>query len=92
MEVAKPGGGLGRAAEDGVAERLLFVSAQGAELRGRSIEPGGMRGQVALLGPHLMDVASHELTQPHERMRGERGGKGVVAWDRGKGAPVFDYE
>ena len=92
MEVAQPGGGFGRATEDGVAECLLFVSAQGAELRGRSIEPGGMRSQVALLGPHLMDAASHELTQPHERMGGEREGKGVVAGDRGKGAPVFDHE
>ena len=90
--MAKQGGGLGRAAEDGVAERPLFVSAQGAEPRGRSIEPGGMRGQVALLGPHLMDAASHELTQPHERMRGEREGKGVVAGDQGKGAPVFDHK
>ena len=44
MEVAKAGGGLGRAAEDGVAERLLFVSAQRAELRGRCIAPGGMGG------------------------------------------------
>ena len=35
LEVAKPGGGFGRAAEDGMAKRLLFVSAQGAELRGR---------------------------------------------------------
>ena len=90
--MAKPGDGLGRAAEDGVAERLLFVPAQGAELRGRSIEPGGMRSQVALLGPHLMDAASPELTQPHEQMRGEREGKGVVDGDRGKGAPVFDHE
>ena len=65
-----------------MAERLLFVSAQRAELGGRSIEPGGMRGKVALLGPHLMDVASHEITQPHERMRGEREGKGVVGGDR----------
>ena len=92
MEVAEPGGGLGRAAEDGVAERLFFVSAQGAELRGRSVEPGWMRGQVALLGPHLMDAASHELTQPHERVRGERERKGVVHGDRGKGAPVFEHE
>ena len=90
--MAKPGGGLGRAAEDGVAECLFFVSAQGAELGGRSVEPGGMRSQVALLGPHLMDTASHELTQPHERVRGEREGKGVVNGDRGKGAPVFDHE
>ena len=92
MEVAKPDRGLGRAAEDGVAERLLFVSAHGAELRGRCIEPEGMRGQVTLLGPHLMDVASHELSQPHERVRGEREGKGVVDGDRGKGAPVLDHE
>ena len=90
--MAKPGSGLGRAAEDGVAERLFFGSAQGAELRGRSVEPGGMRSQVALLGPHLMDVASHELTQSHERMRGEREGEGIVDGDRGKGAPVFDHE
>ena len=69
MEVAQPGGGFGRAAEDGVAERLFFVSAQGTELRGRTVELGGMRSQVALLGPHLMDAASHELTQPHERVR-----------------------
>ena len=90
--MAKPGGGFGWAAEDGVAERLIFVSAQGAELRGRSVEPGGMRSQVALLGPHLMDAASHELAQPHERVRGERKGKGVVDGDQGKGAPVFDHE
>ena len=92
MQVAKPGDGFGRAAEDGVAERLFFVSAQGAELRGRSVEPGGMRGQVAFLGPHLMDAASHELTQPHGRVRGEREGQGVVDGDQGEGAPVFDHE
>ena len=51
-----------------------------------------MCSQVALLGPHLVDVASHELTQPHERMRGEREREGVVAGDRGKGAPVFDHK
>ena len=90
--MAKPGGGLGRAAEDGVAERLLFVSAQGAELRGRCIEPGGMRGQVALLGPHLMDAASHELPQPNEWVRREREREGVVGGDRGEGAPVFDHK
>ena len=92
MEVAKPGGGFSRAAEDGVAEHLFFVSVQGAELRARSVEPGGMRSQVAFLGPHLMAAASHEFTQPHERVRGEREGKGVVDGDRGKGAPVFDDE
>ena len=92
MEVGKPGGGFGRASEDGVAERLLFVSAQGAELRGRIVEPGRMCSQVALLGPHLMDAASHEPTQPHERVWGEREGKGVVDGDRGKGAPVFDHQ
>ena len=75
MEVAKPGGGFGRAAENGVAERLLFISAQGAELRGRSVEPGGMPSQVALLGRHLMDAASHELTQPHEQVRERERGK-----------------
>ena len=90
--MAEPGDGLGRAAEDGVAERLFFVSAQGAELRGRSVEQGGMRSQVALLGPHLMDAASHELTQPHERVRGDGEGKGVVDGDREKGAPVIDHE
>ena len=92
MEVAKPRGGLGRTAEDGMAERLLFVSAQGAEPGGRGVEPGGMRSQVALLGPHLMNAASHELTQLNERVRGERKGKGVVDRDWGKGAPVFDHE
>ena len=92
MEVAKPGGSFGRAADDVVAERFLFVSVQGAELSGRHLKPGGMRGQVALLGPHLMDAASHELAQPHERMRGEREGKGIVDGDRGKGTPVFDHE
>ena len=92
MEVAEPGGGFGRAAEDGVAERLFFVSSQEAEFRGRSVEPGGMRSQVALEGPHLMDAASHELTQPPELVRGEREGKGVVDGDRGKGEPVFDHE
>ena len=92
MEVAKPGSGPGRAVEDGMAEGLLFVSTQGAELRGRWVEPGGMCGQVALLGPHLMDAASHELSQPHKWMRGEREGKGVIGRDRGEGASVFNHK
>ena len=92
MEVAEPGRGLDRASENGMAERLRFVSAQGAELGGRLVEPGGMGGQVALLGPHLMDAASHELSRPHERMRGEREGKSVIGGNRGEGAPVFDHE
>ena len=41
LEVAKPSRGLGRAAEDGMAERLLFVTTEGAEPRGRWVEPGG---------------------------------------------------
>ena len=90
--MAKPGRGLDQAAEDGMAERLLFVSAQRAEPRGRWVEPGGMGGQVALLGPHLMDAASHELSQPHEWMRGERQGEGVVGGNRGEGAPVLNHE
>ena len=75
-----------------MAERLLFVSAQGAEPRGRWVEPGGMGGQVALLGPHLMDAASNELSQPHEWMRGEREGKGVVGGNRREAALVFNHE
>ena len=92
MEVAKLCRGISRAAQDGIAERLLFVSAQGAELRGRLVEPGGMGGPVALLGSHLMDAASHELSQPHEWMRGEREGKGIGGGNRGEGAPVFEHE
>ena len=51
-----------------------------------------MGGQVALLGPHLMDAASHELFQPHERVRREREGEGVLGGDWGEGAPVFEHE
>ena len=90
--MAKPGGSFGRAAVDGVAKRLLFVSAQGAELRGRRITPGGVGGEVALLGTQLMDAASHELTQAHERVGGEREREGVVGGDREDGAPVFKHE
>ena len=90
--MAEPGGSLGRAAEDGVAKHLLFVSAQGAELRGRCIEPGGVGGEVALLGSHLMNAASHELSQPHKRVGGEGEGEGVVGGNWGEGAPVYEHE
>ena len=92
MEGAKPGRGLGLALEDSMAKRLMFGSAQRAEPRGRCIEPGEMCDQVALQGPHLMVAASRELFKPHERMRAEREGKGVIGEDRGEGVPVFDHE
>ena len=39
-----------------------------------------------------MDAASHELSQHHERVRGEREGEGVVGGDWREGAPVFEHE
>ena len=39
-----------------------------------------------------MDAANHELSQPHEWMRGEREGKGVIGGNRREGAPVVDHE
>ena len=92
MELAEPGGSFGRAAEDGVAKRLLSVSAQGAELRGRCIESGWVGGEVALLASHLMNAASHELSQLHKRVRGEGEGEGIVGGNRGEGAPVLEHE
>ena len=39
-----------------------------------------------------MDAASHELSQPYERVRGEREGEGVIGGDRREGAPVFEHD
>ena len=39
-----------------------------------------------------MDAASHELSEPHERMRRERGGDSVIDRNQRKGAPVFEHE
>ena len=92
MEVAEPGRCLGRAAENGVAKHLLFVSAERAESRGRSVKPGGVGGKIALLGPHLVDATSHELSQAHKRVRGEREGEGIVCRYGGEGPPMVEHE
>ena len=44
-----------------MAERLRLVPAKGAERGFVSIKPGGLGGQVAFLGAHLMDTACHKL-------------------------------
>ena len=36
-----------------------------------SLELGGMGGQIALTGPHLMHATSQKLQKAHEGMRGQ---------------------
>ena len=53
-----------------------------------TIEPGGVGGQVALTGPHLMYAAGSEFREFHEGVRGQRGGVGVPWGRRCKGGPL----
>ena len=47
--------------KDSMAERFRLVPTQGAEREVVSIEPGGVSGQAACLGAHLMNAAGHKL-------------------------------
>jgi len=76
--VVGPGGIFRQVVQYGIAKGLLFLATKRAESGGARGRPGGVGGKGALLGPHLMDIASHELPQTHERIEGERQGEGIV--------------
>ena len=82
----------GGAAKDGVAKCLLLIPAPGAVLGIEGAGPRGVGGEVALLGPQLVDTACYELAQAHEGVRSE--GKRVRVVSRGGGhlLPVFKQE
>ena len=58
-------------------------------VRGR---PGRVGGEVALLGPHLMNAAGYEFPQTHKRVGTERKVKGVVERGRVIQAPGIEHE
>ena len=39
-----------------------------------------------------MEAAGHELSQPDERVRGEREGESLIGIDRREGELVFEHE
>jgi len=65
--VADPGRRLGRAAENGVLERLRGAQTTGAGGGGDAI-PGGVGAEVALTRSHLVKAARGELVQAHKRI------------------------
>ena len=66
--MVKPSGGLGGAAEYGMAEGLRLIPTKWAELGDISIELEEVGSQVTLLGTHLMDAPCNELPKAHEWM------------------------
>ena len=83
--------GCGGAAKDGVAESFVFIptpwTVPGLEDSGLR----GMGGEVALLGPHLMDMACHEFAWAHEGVRGQGQWVRVVCRSGGCRLP-FTYQ
>ena len=65
-----------------MADGFLFFATEEAESAGAGVPPGGVGSMIALLGPHLMDAASHELSQAPERVGGRRHREGVVGGGR----------
>jgi len=53
---------------------LRAVGAQGGVVR----QPGGVGGQVTLLGRYLEDAASYECAEAHKEVQGEGEGEAVV--------------
>ena len=78
LEVASTSERPGRAAEDGVAEGFILFATGGTAFRRSQIKPGGMGSKIALLSPHLMNAASHELAKAHKGVGGEGEGEAVV--------------
>jgi len=81
-----------RVAQNGVAEGFLFFTRERVESGGATGRSGGVGSKVALFGPHRLDAASHELSQAHERVVGERQGEGVVGGGRMVQTPVVEQE
>jgi len=70
--VAGPGRRLGRAAENGVLERLGGAQTAGAGHGGVAV-PRGVGGEVTLPRSHLVKAARGELVQAHKRVGFYRG-------------------
>ena len=80
--------GTGLAMEDGVFEGLGESPAPRTERGEIAVEPGGVSGQIALTGPHLVDAASKELGETHKVVVSEGGREGVPSGRRGHGGPL----
>ena len=57
-----------------------------------TVEPGGMGGQVAFAGSHLVDAACQELGEPHKGVGGEGGSEQVAGKRRGHGGPLAEED
>ena len=80
--------GTGPAVEDGVFQGFGGGPAPWTEGGEVAVEPGGVGGQVALTGPHLMYAASYELREAHEGVRCQGGAVGVTRGRRCQGGPL----
>ena len=92
MNLGGPGAIFRGTANNGVAEGFLFFATKLAVSGGARGRSGRVGTKVALLGPHLMDEASHKLPQAHEWVWGARQGKTVVPAGRMLQTPVVKHE
>ena len=73
-------------------ERFGFRTAAGAGGVGVLGPPGGVGGQVAFVGAHLMKASCDELVQAHERVGGVTAGVFVVIGWWVEGGPFLYHE
>ena len=74
-----------------MGEGLFLFSTQWAEShRSSAIRPGGMGGEVTLLGPHLVDTASHKFPETHEGVGGQPEGERIIVRRGGEAFPVLE--
>ena len=66
--------------------------APGTERWEVAVEPGGMSGQVAFSGSHLVNPACQELGKTHERVGGQGGRVGIVVGRGGQGGPLAEED
>jgi len=71
-----------------VLERLRGFGAAGAG-GGAIVVPGGVRAQVALARPHLVQATRVELGKAHEGVGFQRGALFVSGWVRRNQFPFF---
>ena len=72
-----------------MAEGLFLLTTVGTYLGRGCIEPGGVGGEVALLGPYLMNTALHEFARAHQEVRREGKGEPIVGGSCQEGEAVF---
>src|SRR5205807_6507889 len=71
---------------------FLFPTARAESRRSRAIRPGGMGGEVTLLGPHLVDTASHKFPEAHEGVGGQPEGERIIVWWGGEALPLLEQQ